>query len=205
MPSFISKLFDTNEKQIKKLYPVVAAINDLEKDFAALKDEQFPEKTAEFKQRFQDGETLDELLPEAFALVREASKRVTGMRHFDVQLIGGMVLHQGKIAEMKTGEGKTLVATLPLYLNALTGKGAHLVTVNGFLAQLGMGWNGPIYHKLGLSVSSIDHDLSVVYDPEFTSTTHEDERLRHLRPVTRREAYQADITYGTNNEYGLDY
>jgi preprotein translocase subunit SecA len=148
---------------------------------------------------------LDSILPEAFANVREAAKRTIGQRHFEVQLIGGIVMHQGKIAEMKTGEGKTLVATLPLYLNALTGKGAHLVTVNGFLAQLGTGWNGPIYHLLGMSVSSIDHDLSVLYDPEYTNTKHDDERLRHLRPVSRREAYEADITYATNNELGFDY
>ena len=198
------KMFDSNEKQVQKAQPVVAAINALEPEFSKLKDKDLAKKTAELKQRYQDGESLDDLLPEAFANVREAAKRTIGQRHYDVQLIGGIVLHQGKIAEMKTGEGKTLVATLALYLNALTGEGVHLVTVNGFLAQLGTGWNGPIYHMLGLTTSVIDHDLSSVYDPEYINDKHEDERLRHLRPVERREAYLADITYGTNNEFGFD-
>ncbi len=199
------KIFDTNEKQVQKAQPLVAAINALEPEFSKLKDQDLAKKTAQFKQRYQDGESLDDLLPEAFATVREAAKRTIKQRHYDVQLVGGIVLHQGKIAEMKTGEGKTLVATLPLYLNALSGEGAHLVTVNGFLAQLGTGWNGPIYHMLGLTTSVIDHDLSAIYDPEFSNQKHDDERLRHLRPVTRREAYAADITYGTNNEFGFDY
>lgn len=205
MLSLVSRLFDSNDKQIKKMQPIVEAINALEPDFVALKDKDLAAKTAEFKQRIADGESLDSILPEAFANVREAAKRAIGQRHFDVQLIGGIVLHEGKIAEMKTGEGKTLVATLPLYLNALAGKGAHLVTVNGFLAQLGTGWNGPIYDLLGMKVSAIDHDLSCVYDPEYLNTKHDDERLRHLKPVSRREAYEADITYATNNELGFDY
>jgi preprotein translocase subunit SecA len=205
MLPFFSRLFDTNDKQINKLQPLVSKINALEPEFEALKDQDLAAKTAELKQRYADGASLDDLLPEAFANVREAAKRTIGQRHFDVQLVGGMVLHSGKIAEMKTGEGKTLVATLPLYLNALAGKGAHLVTVNGFLAQLGTGWNGPIYHMLGMQVAAIDHDLSCVYDPDYTNSKHDDERLRHLRPVTRRQAYQADITYATNNELGFDY
>ena len=149
---------------------------------------------------------LDELLPEAFAVVREASKRTLGMRHFDVQLIGGIVLHQGRIAEMKTGEGKTLVATLALYLNALEGRGAHLVTVNDYLARRDAGWNAALYHSLGMSVGVIaGQDLSFVYDPDFLDDTHPDPRLQHLRPCSRREAYAADITYSTNNELGFDY
>jgi preprotein translocase subunit SecA len=151
-------------------------------------------------------QALDDLLPEAFAVVREASTRTLGMRHFDVQLIGGIVLHQGRISEMKTGEGKTLVATLALYLNALEGRGAHLVTVNDYLARRDAGWNASLYHFLGLSVGVIaGQDLSYVYDPEFVDDTHPDPRLQHLRPVTRREAYAADITYSTNNELGFDY
>ena len=199
------KFLDNNEKQVNKAQPIVQKINDLEPEFAKLKDKDLAKKTHELKDRYQAVETLDDLLPEAFANVREASKRTIGQRHYDVQLVGGIVLHQGKIAEMKTGEGKTLVATLPLYLNALTGEGAHLVTVNGFLAQLGTGWNGPIYNLLGLTTSVIDHDTSLIYDPEFVNDAHDDERLRHLRPVTRRQAYEADITYGTNNEFGFDY
>jgi preprotein translocase subunit SecA len=149
---------------------------------------------------------LDAVLPEAFAVVREMSRRVLGMRHFDVQLIGGMVLHQGKIAEMRTGEGKTLVATLALYLNALAGRGAHLVTVNDYLARRDAGWNAPLYHALGMSTGVIaGQDLSFIYDPEYVDDSHPDERLRHLRPCTRREAYAADITYATNNELGFDY
>jgi preprotein translocase subunit SecA len=202
---FVSQLFDTNDKQIKKLQPTVDKINGFEVAFSALKDTDLALKTVEFKQRYSDGESLDSLLPEAFANVREAAKRTIGQRHFDVQLIGGIVLHSGKIAEMKTGEGKTLVATLALYLNALAGKGVHLVTVNGFLAQLGAGWNGPIYHLLGMQTASIDHDLSVIYDPEYHNAKHDDDRLQHLRPVSRKEAYSADITYATNNELGFDY
>jgi len=154
----------------------------------------------------EQAERLDEILPEAFAVVREAARRVLGMRHFDVQLVGGIVLHDGKIAEMKTGEGKTLVATLPLYLNALLGKGAHLVTVNDYLARRDAGWNAPVYHFLGMSVGVIaGQNLSFVYDPDFLDETHPDARLQHLRPCTRREAYACDITYATNNELGFDY
>jgi preprotein translocase subunit SecA len=154
----------------------------------------------------EDARRLDEVLPEAFAVVREASRRTLGMRHFDVQLIGGIVLHEGKIAEMKTGEGKTLVASLPLYLNALTGRGAHLVTVNDYLARRDAGWNAPVYHFLGLTVGVIaGQNLSYVYDPEYLDETHPDPRLQHLRPATRRDAYACDITYSTNNELGFDY
>jgi len=161
----------------------------------------------EKKERDQEqAEHLDEILPEAFAVVRETARRVLGMRHFDVQLVGGIVLHDGKIAEMKTGEGKTLVATLSLYLNALVGKGAHLVTVNDYLARRDAGWNAPVYHFLGLSVGVIaGQNLSFVYDPDYLDETHPDSRLQHLRPCTRREAYACDITYATNNELGFDY
>ena len=148
---------------------------------------------------------LSEILPDAFALVREATKRVLGMRHYDVQMIGGIVLHEGNVAEMKTGEGKTLVALLPSFLNALTGRGVHVVTVNDYLAQRDAGWNAPVYHFLGMSVSVIIADASFLYDPEYINEEHTDERMQHLKPCTRKQAYQADVTYGTNNEFGFDY
>src|SRR6516165_7591028 len=173
-----------NDREVKKIQPLVQKINDLDSRTASLSDQQLQQKTAEFKQRFEKGESLDDLLPEAFAVVRETGKRVLNMRHFDVQLIGGAVLHKGKIAEMKTGEGKTLVATLPAYLNALEDKGVHIVTVNDYLARRDSEWMGKIYRFLGLSVGVIQHEL---IDPE------------------RQVAYAADITYGTNNEFGFDY
>jgi len=148
---------------------------------------------------------LNEILPDAFALVREATKRVLGMRHYDVQMIGGIVLHEGNVAEMKTGEGKTLVALLPSFLNALTGRGVHVVTVNDYLAQRDAGWNAPVYHFLGMSVGVIIADASFLYDPEYINEEHTDERMQHLKPCTRKQAYQADVTYGTNNEFGFDY
>jgi preprotein translocase subunit SecA len=169
-----------------------------------MSDKQLREQTAAFKKRLEK-ETLNDILPDAFAVVREAATRTLGQRHFDVQLIGGMVLHEGNVAEMKTGEGKTLVATLPLYLNALEGKGAHLVTVNDYLVRRDAGWMGQIYHFLGLSVGVVIPDESFVYDPGYSDESHFDKRLRHLRPATRQEAYNADITYGTNNEFGFDY
>ncbi|PJF29824.1 MAG: preprotein translocase subunit SecA [Phototrophicales bacterium] len=184
------------------------AITALEPQFQKLTDDQLRAKTDEFKTRLANGETLDDILPDAFATVREAAKRVIGLRHYDVQLIGGMVLHEGKIAEMKTGEGKTLVATLPLYLNALTGKGVHLVTPNDYLSKYGLQQMGPIYHFLGLTSAVIQNQGndpssgSYIYDPTYENA---DDRFRFLRPISRREAYHADITYGTNNEYGFDY
>jgi preprotein translocase subunit SecA len=198
---------DGNEKAVRQIDPLVDEINALEEDFKALSDEELRAKTGEFRERLAQDETLDDLLPEAFATVREAARRTLGMRHYDVQMIGGIVLHQGKIAEMKTGEGKTLTASLSLYLNALEGQGTHLVTVNDYLAKVGAGWMGPIYHFLGLSVGFIAHDTSALYDPDFTdpNANPEDQRLVHWRPVPRREAYAADITYGTNNEFGFDY
>ena len=208
MLKWLGGLVDSNEKQLKKLQPVVDKINSLEPEFEKLSDAELRAKTAEFRARLQDGGTLDQLLPEAYAAVREAAKRTIGQRHFDVQLMGGIVLHQGKIAEMKTGEGKTLVATLPLYLNALTG-GCHLVTVNDYLSRRDPYWMGPIYHMLGLTVASIypqqtpdEHQPSRLYDPGHDSG---DSRWRHFRPVSRKEAYEADITYGTSSEFGFDY
>jgi preprotein translocase subunit SecA len=191
-----------NEREIKALRPNVERINSLESDLTPLSDHAVADKTQEFKKRLEAGETLDDILPEAFAVCREMSRRKLNMRHFDVQLIGGMILHRGRIAEMKTGEGKTLVATLPIYLNALEGKGAHLVTVNDYLAKRDAQWMGQLYHALGLSTGVIQHDASFLFDPAYEAS---DKRLQHLRPCTRPEAYRADITYGTNNEYGFDY
>src|SRR5919197_1351944 len=198
---------DPSEREIKRLQPMLQQINALEADYQAVSDEALRDKTAEFRRRIEaDEESLDDLLPEAFAAVREAARRTIGKRHYDVQMLAGAVLHSGRIAEMKTGEGKTLVATLPLYLNALEGRGSHLVTPNDYLSRLGGGWMGPIYHALGLSVGVIAHEFAALYDPEFNAPAkHPDERLNHWRPVTRREAYLADITYGTNNEFGFDY
>jgi preprotein translocase subunit SecA len=199
----LKKLFGTkNERELKRLWPIVHKINALEPDIQKLSDTELRKKTDEFKERLQKGETLDDLLIEAFAIVRETAKRKIGMRHFDVQLIGGIVLHEGKIAEMKTGEGKTLVATLAVYLNALEGRGVHVVTVNDYLAKRDTQWMGPVYHHLGLTVGVIQHDASFLYDPTFRS---EDKRYDRLRPCSRKEAYLADVTYGTNNEFGFDY
>src|SRR5579864_7899383 len=182
--AFLKTLFDANEREVSRLQRTVERVNALEPQIAALSDEELAAKTPEFKERFEQGETLDALLPEAFAVVREAAKRTLGMRHFDVQLMGGQVLHEGKVAEMKTGEGKTLVATLPVYLNALAGEGVHLVTVNDYLARGDSEWMGQIYRFLGMSVGVIVHGLD---------------------DNQRRQAYAADITYGTNNEFGFDY
>jgi preprotein translocase subunit SecA len=210
MLKWLGSLIDSNEKELRRLEPVIDQINSLEPDFQKLSNAELRTKTDELKSRLKNGETLDEILPEAFAAVREASRRTIGERHFDVQLIGGMVLHYGKIAEMKTGEGKTLVATLPLYLNALTGEGCHLVTVNDYLARRDAYWMGPIYHALGLTIASIyptqgptEQLPALLYDPDYMN--EKDTRWPHFRPVTRRQAYAADITYGTNNEFGFDY
>ncbi len=193
---------DDPEKELRRLQPLVADINDFEDKVRPLDDAALRAKTDEFKARLADGETLDDLLPEAFAVVREMAHLRLGERHYDVQLLGGMVLHTGRIAEMRTGEGKTLVATLPLYLNALEGLGCHLVTVNDYLAKRDAQWMGPIYHSLGLSIGCLQHESAYIYDATFNS---DNASLRHMRPVLRREAYAADITYGTNNEFGFDY
>ncbi len=201
---FIKGLFggEYNEKELKKLWPIAREVNEWDEETTALSDEELAAKTPEFRQRLADGETLEDILPEAFAVVREASRRRIGLRHFDVQILGGIVLHLGKIAEMKTGEGKTLVATLPLYLNGMAGKGAHLITVNDYLAKRDAQWMGPIYHSLGLSIGVLQHDTAYLYDP---TANLDNPSLRYLTPCTRREAYAADITYGTNNEFGFDY
>jgi preprotein translocase subunit SecA len=191
-----------NDREIKAIRPIVEQVNGLESGLTPLSDQALADKTQEFKKRVGAGETLDNILAEAFAVCREMSRRKLNMRHFDVQLIGGMILHKGRIAEMKTGEGKTLMATLPVYLNALEGKGVHLITVNDYLAKRDAQWMGVLYHALGLSVGIIQHDASFFFDPAYEAS---DKRLQALRPCTRSEAYRADITYGTNNEYGFDY
>ena len=213
--AFLSSIFgDANKRYITSLEPTIKKINDLEKDLMGLSDEQLKEKTAEFKKRLADGETLDDLLPEAFATVREASRRTLGQRHYDVQLMGGIALHRGTITEMRTGEGKTLVATAPVYLNALTGKGVHMVTVNDYLARRDAAWMGQIYDALGLTVATINHEASYQYDASHVTKDEDKEedtegafKIVHelLRPITRKQAYACDITYGTNNEYGFDY
>jgi preprotein translocase subunit SecA len=191
-----------HERDAKRMRPVVAEINALEPSLQALSDAALRARTDEFRKRVADGEPVDDLLVEAFAVCREAARRTVSMRHFDTQLMGGMVLHSGKIAEMATGEGKTLVATLPAYLNALPGLGTHIVTVNDYLARRDAQWMGPIYHLLGFTVGVIQHEMSYLYDPDYLQP---DIRLASLRPCSRREAYGADITYGTNNEFGFDY
>lgn len=203
----LTKIFGDPQKRILKgLEKKVGAVNKLEDKYRKMSKTELKKQTAVLKERLANkGTTLDDILPDTFALVREASDRVLGMRHFDVQLIGGIALHDGNVAEMKTGEGKTLVATLPVVLNALEGKGVHLVTVNDYLAQRDAGWMGELYHFLGLSTGVIINDASFLYDPEYDNEKHDDPRMRKLRPVTRKEAYAADITYGTNNEFGFDY
>ncbi|OGZ05967.1 MAG: preprotein translocase subunit SecA [Candidatus Lloydbacteria bacterium RIFCSPHIGHO2_01_FULL_49_22] len=200
------------QKELKKLEPLVLAVNAFEPEIKLLTDQQFPERTLTLKKRFTEGESLDALLPEAFALVREASLRTLGQRHYDVQLVGGMILHNGGIPEMRTGEGKTLVATLPTYLNALSGKGVHVVTVNDYLSRRDAVWMGQIYAFLGLSVGVINHESSYLYDPAQVARDEDRDDVgsfrvffEFLRACTRPEAYRADVTYGTNNEFGFDY
>ena len=210
LKNFLTKIVGSDsDKALARLSPIIDEINKMEPEYQALSDAELRAKTDEFRLRLKEGETLDDLLPEAFAAVREASRRVNNMRHYDVQLVGGALLHQGKIAEMRTGEGKTLVATSPLYLNALAGRGAHLVTQNDYLAKRDAQWMGRVYHALGMTTGIIQSsgegspDTSTYqYDPEYPAT---DDRYLNLRPIKRAEAYQCDITYGTNNEYGFDY
>lgn len=210
---FFKKMFgDNTSEELARIDPVVQKINALEPTFEALSDTDLQNKTLEFKDRISKGETLDALLPEAFAAVREASRRTLGQRHFDVQLIGGVVMHEGKIAEMRTGEGKTLVATLPAYLNGLTGKGVHVVTVNDYLSRRDAVWMGQVYAFMGLTVGVISDSVSFLYDPDHESVDAKRDEVggfeivkEFLRPVSRREAYAADITYGTNSEFGFDY
>ncbi len=197
-------LGDPQAKTIKRLKKRVIEVNALADKYKKLSDEKLKDQTEVLKKRLET-ESLDKILPDAFAVTREAATRTLGQRHFDVQLIGGMVLHEGNVSEMKTGEGKTLVATLPVYLNALTGKGVHVVSVNDYLVQRDAGWMGQIYNFLGLSTAVIIADESFIFDASFVNKKHDDERFRHLKPCTRQEAYAADITYGTNNEFGFDY
>ncbi len=209
--NLINWILSSNEREVARFRKVAEKINDLEPAMEALSDEQLRARTQEFRDRLAGGETIDDLLPEAFAVVREAAKRVIGQRHFDVQMIGGMVLHEGRIAEMKTGEGKTLTATLPLYLNALEGKGAHLITVNDYLGKYHAQWMGGIYHFLGMRTGAIqgsnvetgELEASFLYDPDYVN---EDEpTYRNLRRCDKRDSYLADITYGTNHVFGFDY
>ncbi len=197
-------LGDPQVKTLKRLRKRVQVVNGLAPKYKKMSDTELKQQTEKLKKRLGK-ESLDKILPDAFALVREAASRVLKQRHFDVQLIGGMVLHEGSVAEMKTGEGKTLVATLPVYLNALTEKGVHVVTVNDYLAQRDAGWMGQIYNFLGLTTGVIIADESYIFDPDYHNKNHEDPRFHHLRPATRMEAYRADVTYGTNNEFGFDY
>lgn len=205
----LKKLFGGAERQIKKLQPLVEKINDLESSISKLSDNEIRAKSDEFKKRLNlsagGSEKMDDILPEAFAVVREAIKRVDGKRLFDVQLLGGIALHKGKIAEMKTGEGKTHMATTAVYLNALAGKGVHVVTVNDYLAKRDTNWMGPIYHFLGISCASIQHDASFIYEPKVRDSDEVSVEMENLKPVSRSEAYAADVTYGTNNEFGFDY
>jgi preprotein translocase subunit SecA len=203
--ALLSKIFGSNEREIKKFLPIVEQINALEDKMISLPDDQLKAKTNEFRERIAQGASVDDLLVEAFAVVREAAKRVNGTRHFDVQLIGGMALHQGKIAEMKTGEGKTLTSTLSIYLNALSGKGVHVITVNDYLAKRDCNWMGSIFHFLGLSTACIMHDVSYVYEPKIIDSDEVSVEMENLSEITRRQAYASDITYGTNNEFGFDY
>lgn len=206
MLNIFTKILDLNAREVDRLSKIVDKINSFEPKIKKLKDSDFKKKTEEFKKRLAKGERLEDLLPEAYALVREASYRVLGMRHYDVQLMASVALFEGKVAEQKTGEGKTLMAVPALYLHALTGRGAHLVTVNDYLARRDAGWNGPIFHLLGLTTGSIIQETkSFVYDPDFNDSSHGDERLAHLKPSERKAAYQCDILYGTNNEFGFDY
>ena len=233
----LSRFVDSNDREIRRIQPLVDEINELEAEIAALSDDDIRERFALIREEIREaaipGEAtedelshpdlerrrelakgrhkreqaalqhaLDEVLPDVFAMAREAMKRTLGMRHFDVQLMGGIVLHQGKISEMKTGEGKTFVPTLAAALNSLTGRGVHVVTPNDYLARRDPQWMGPVFHFLGISVGMITHDESFVFEPDYPTT---DERLINLRPVGRRDAYAADVTYGTNNEFGFDY
>ncbi len=210
MTVVLSRLIDPNAREVRHHLRAAAAVGELEPELQQLSDGDLRSRAEALRERCSDGEELEDLLVESFALTREASVRTIGLRHFDVQLVGGIVLHQGKIAEMKTGEGKTLVASLPLVLNALLGRGAHLVTVNDYLARRDAGWMGPLYHALGLSTGIVvgdpqQADGSFVFDPDYLDETHPDSRLQHLRPAGRAEAYRCDITYGTNAQFGFDY
>lgn len=201
----LSKFFGSNEREIRKSQPLIDAVNAFDDDMKKLPDENFATKTREFKDRITAGESLDDILPEAFALVREAAHRVIGERHYDTQILGGIVLHNGKIAEMKTGEGKTLTSTLPVYLNALEGKGVHVVTVNDYLAMRDCNWMGSVYTKLGLTTACITHEGGFLYEPKIIDANEVSIENENLKSIAKKEAYEADVTYGTNNEFGFDY
>ncbi len=205
MFGFLGKLLDSNEKEIRRYRAIAARINALEEETKKLKDGDFIRRVTELREQMTRSSSVDDILPQVYALVRETAVRTLGLRHFDVQMIASIALHEGKVSEQKTGEGKTLSATPALVLNALSGRGVHLVTVNDYLARRDAGWMGPVYHLLGLSVSAIISEQSFMYDPEFVDSAATDWRLKHLRPVTRKEAYAADITYGVNSEFGFDY
>ena len=207
LTSYLNKIFgDPNVRTVKKLEPTVETVNRWEKKIAALSDEKLLAQTEKFKRFLKEGQTLEQILPEAFATVREAAQRTLDQRPFDTQVMGGIVLHQGKIAEMKTGEGKTLALTMPAYLNALSGKGVHVITVNDYLARRDTNWMGAVFYKLGVSTGCIQHAKSFIYEPNIKPDANEASiEYQNLKEVSRREAYQADITYGTNNEFGFDY
>jgi preprotein translocase subunit SecA len=205
MLGVLNKLFDSNNRELSKLQTIIDEINSLENKIKKLKDADFPKKTVELKKRLEKGESLENILPEAFALAREATLRTLNMRHFDVQMMAAIVLAQGKVAEQKTGEGKTISAIPALYLHSLTEKSVHLVTVNDYLARRDAGWNAPVFELLGLSTASIINSQSFIYDPKHRNEDAFDYRLRHLKPVSRKEAYLADVVYGINSEFGFDY
>lgn len=205
MLPLLGKFFDTSDREISKLQSIVDKVNSFAPQIEKLKDEDFPKRTEKLKKKVAEGTPIDDILPEAFALVREAASRTLGLRHYDVQLMAAIVLSVGNIAEQKTGEGKTMSAVPALYLNSLTGKGVHLVTVNDYLARRDAGWMGPIFHFLGVSIASMINDQSFIYDPSYKAPDANEERLKHLRPISRKEAYEADVLYGINSEFGFDY
>ena len=205
MFGFLSKLLDSNEKEIRRLQKIVESINALEGGTKKIKDSEFPQRIAELRAQISDRDASAAVLPKVYSLVREAASRTLNLRHFDVQMIASLAMHEGKVSEQKTGEGKTLSAVPALVFNALTGRGVHLVTVNDYLARRDAGWMGPVYHMLGLTVSAIISEQSFLYDPTYEDPSAMDWRLRHLRPITRKEAYGADVTYGVNSEFGFDY
>ena len=205
MFGFLSKLLDSNEKEIRRLQKIVESINALEGGTKKIKDSEFPQRIAELRAQISDRDASAAVLPKVYSLVREAASRTLNLRHFDVQMIASLALHEGKVSEQKTGEGKTLSAVPALVFNALTGRGVHLVTVNDYLARRDAGWMGPVYHMLGLTVSAIISEQSFLYDPTYEDPSAMDWRLRHLRPITIKEAYGADVTYGVNSEFGFDY
>lgn len=206
MLNLIKNFFDDNNRRVKSYQKIINQINDFETKISKLTDKELSQKTDYFKKQLSKGKSLDDILPEAFAVVRETIKRVVGERAYDVQLISAITLHQGGIAEQRTGEGKTHSVVFPAYLNALTGRGVHIITPNDYLTRVGAGWYPKALHFLGISTACIVHEQSFLLDPDFTDESEKiDDRLAHLKPISRKDAYLADITYGTNNEFGFDY